>query len=64
MGVPGVKLHELRHTYITMLAHSNANPRVTQYLAGHGSLQMTLEVYTHATAEDARNAVESIGVLS
>lgn len=64
LGCEGVKLHELRHTYITMLARSGVHPRVAQYLAGHGSLAVTMEVYTHVEAEDAERAVSSVQAFS
>ncbi len=39
--------HILRHTYITRLILSGANIKVVQYLAGHASVDITLNIYTH-----------------
>ena len=52
--------HMLRHTYITRLILSGANIKTVQYLAGHASVQLTLDIYTHLTAnrpEDTQAAV-------
>lgn len=52
------RLHDLRHTYITRALLSGIAPRVVQYLAGHSNLELTLQIYTHITAESAKKEVE------
>ena len=37
--------HMLRHTYITNLIHSSVDPRTVQYLAGHESSRITMDIY-------------------
>ena len=37
--------HLLRHTYITDLCRGGVNIKHIQYLAGHSTIQMTLNVY-------------------
>ena len=52
--------HILRHTYITELFTSGADVKTVQYLAGHSSVQITLNIYTHLMAnrpEDTAGAV-------
>lgn len=52
--------HVLRHTYITELFLSGADVKTVQYLAGHSSVQITLNIYTHLMAnrpEDTAGAV-------
>ena len=52
--------HMLRHTYITQLILGGANIKTVQYLAGHASVQITLDIYTHLMAsrpEDTQAAV-------
>lgn len=43
-----VTAHLLRHTYITNLCLSGMNIKRIQYLAGHATAQMTLNIYIHA----------------
>lgn len=44
--LPRCTVHELRHTFITQLAESGADPRAIQHLAGQASLDTT-QRYTH-----------------
>ena len=37
--------HMLRHTYITNLIHSSVDPKTVQYLAGHKSSKITMDIY-------------------
>lgn len=62
-GLPGYTLHELRHTYLTMLAMSGVHPKVMQELAGHYSSQITMDIYTHVSMEAKRAAVEAVSGL-
>ena len=39
--------HQLRHTYISRLILAGVDLKTVQYLAGHASVQLTLDVYTH-----------------
>ena len=40
--------HMLRHTYITNLIHSSVDPKTVQYLAGHESSKITMDIYAKA----------------
>lgn len=37
--------HELRHTYITNLIAASVDPKTVQYLAGHESSKITMDIY-------------------
>jgi integrase len=37
--------HQLRHTYITNLIHKSVDPKTMQYLAGHESSKITMDIY-------------------
>ena len=39
--------HICRHTYATDLYYSDIDVKTAQYLLGHSSLNVTLEIYTH-----------------
>ena len=39
--------HLLRHTYISELILSGADIKTVQYLAGHATAAITLNIYTH-----------------
>lgn len=47
--------HVLRHTYITRCFEAGMDIKEVQYLAGHESPQVTMEVYTHYCKESRLN---------
>lgn len=53
-------LHELRHSYLTMLARAKVHPSVMQALAGHSKPTITLAIYTHVNMDDKERAVKSL----
>lgn len=57
------RLHDLRHTCITRLLLAGAVPRVVQYIAGHSSLELTMQVYTHVTPADALRELDRVATL-
>lgn len=59
-GLEGWCFHELRHTYLTMLALSGVHPKVMQEPAGHYSSQITMDIYTHVNMDAKRDAVAAV----
>lgn len=57
-GLAGWTFHELRHTYISMLALNGVHPKVMQMLAGHASAKLTMDVYTHINMDSKIEATE------
>jgi integrase len=55
---PNHHLHDLRHTFITRCAESGINVNVTQRLAGHSDVKLTLRIYTHVTDEFRKSEYE------
>lgn len=54
------RLHDLRHTYGTRLILQGCNLRVIQYLMGHASIDVTMRVYSHCRAQDARTELQRV----
>jgi integrase len=59
-GLDGWCLHELRHTYLTLLALNGVHPKVMQELAGHYSSNITMDIYTHVNMDAKREAVTAV----
>lgn len=59
-GVPGVTFHQLRHTYVSMLARAGVHPATMQRLARHADARTTLRIYTHVQMEQEREAVDAM----
>ena len=47
IGLPGVRLHDLRHTHASMFLLLNVNPKIVSERLGHASIQITLDTYSH-----------------
>lgn len=48
-GLPRLRLHELRHTNISLLLERGANIKELQVWAGHSTEKMTADVYSHVS---------------
>lgn len=59
-GLEGYTIHELRHTYITELARKGVHPKVAQELAGHASIETTMDIYSHVDLDDKKEAVSRL----
>ena len=59
-GIERTRLHNLRHTAISLLLNSGADPFAVQKLAGHSDVRLTTQTYAHVQAVALRRAV---GVL-
>lgn len=55
-----VSAHILRHTFCTRMANAGMNPKSLQYIMGHSNIAITLNVYSHATYENAFNEMSKI----
>jgi site-specific recombinase XerD len=45
------------------MAKSGMNPKTLQYLMGHASISVTLDVYTHVGFEDAKAEVSKLEIV-
>ena len=48
-GLPRLKLHELRHTNISLLLERGANFKELAEWAGHSTTRLTEDTYAHIT---------------
>mgnify|MGYP000751037888 FL=1 len=58
--LPKITPHILRHTFCTRLAQKNMNPKNLQYIMGHSSIMITLNLYTHASQTGANMEMRSL----
>ena len=54
-----LKLHSLRHSFLTFAVATSKNLRGVQSLAGHSNVSVT-EIYTHVLPEDLRSIVDGL----
>ena len=55
--LPNITPHVFRHTYCSRMARSGMNPKTLQYLMGHSSISVTLDIYTHLSPDDIQTEV-------
>jgi integrase len=46
-GLDGLRIHDLRHTYVSLMVAAGANPKEVSTWAGHSSVSFTLDRYGH-----------------
>lgn len=56
-GLPDVRLHDLRHTVVSLLMELGVPPHVVQAIARHADVKVTLKIYAHANLDAMRQAL-------
>jgi integrase len=59
-GYPQVRLHDFRHTVVSLLLQLRTPPHVVQRIARHADLDVTLGIYAHTDLDAMREALDSI----
>ena len=60
-GLPDARLHDARHTAATLLLSQGVPARVAMEILGHSQISLTLQTYSHVTAELHRDAADKVG---
>lgn len=55
-----ITLHELRHTFCTILISAGKDLKTVQKIMGHKDSRMTIEVYTHAVEDKIFSAADAM----
>jgi integrase len=59
-GYSTVRLHDFRHTVVSLLLQLKTPPHVVQRIARHADLDVTLSIYAHTDLDAMREALDSI----
>jgi len=62
-GVRQIHLHDTRHTCASLLVALDVHPRIAMKILRHSQISMTMEIYSHVTDEQTRDALERLGNL-
>lgn len=62
-GLRELKLHELRHTNISLLLSDGASMKEVQEWAGHSNYSVTANTYAHIQAKSKSRLTDSISSL-
>jgi site-specific recombinase XerD len=63
IGLPPVRLHDLRHAAATLALAGGAEMKVVQNLLGHANINFTADTYTSVLPELHRIAAENAAAL-
>jgi integrase len=64
LGLPRIRVHDLRHISLSLLAGANVPVKDLQRRAGHSTPRVTLEVYTHVLSDADRQAAQALDRLA
>jgi len=62
-GLEGVRFHDLRHTFASLMLMRGAKPKVISEALGHSSVAFTMDVYSHiidGMQEDAMALLDGV----
>ena len=57
------RFHDLRHTCATLLLADGAHPKIVQERLGHANIAITMNLYSHVTADMQRQAADRLDEL-
>jgi integrase len=60
-GLPEVRLHDLRHTCLTLLLNLGTSPHIAQAIAGHSHVDVTMMIYAHSDMAEQTEALRRLG---
>ncbi|WP_377271655.1 tyrosine recombinase XerC [Peterkaempfera sp. SMS 1(5)a] len=56
-GLPRIRLHDTRHGCATLLFAAGVAPRVVMEILGHSQIAVTMNIYTHVSDDNRREAM-------
>lgn len=62
-GLPGMTIHDLRHTAASLMIHAGANVKAVQRQLGHSSASMTLDTYADLFDDDLNTVGDSMNAI-
>jgi integrase len=63
LGLPAIRLHDLRHGWATLALQAGVHPKVVQERLGHANIGITLNTYSHVVAGMHEDAAEQVAAL-
>ena len=58
MGIEGIRFHDLRHTFASLMLLRGAKPKVISEALGHASVAFTMDTYSHIIEGMQSDAME------
>lgn len=61
LKLPDIRLHDLRHSYATMMVRNGVNPKIISSVLGHSSIGITMDLYSHADVSMQTACLDVVG---
>jgi len=55
-SLPDIRIHDLRHSFATLMLGNNVPMKITSQMLGHSSIGITSDIYTHVLTDMQKNA--------
>jgi integrase len=63
VGKSGLRVHDLRHTAVSLLIQAGVHPKVIRRLMGHSSVSITMDTYGHLIGNQLQQASHALDAL-
>jgi integrase len=60
-GLGPTRVHDLRHTCVTLLLDLGVPPHVVRDIVGHSDIEVTMTIYAHVSLDEKRKALRKLG---
>jgi integrase len=61
--LPGLRFHDVRHAYASLLLMQGVHPRIVSERLGHATTAVTLDIYSHVAPGLQAKVVEDLDRL-
>jgi integrase len=62
-GLPHVQVHDLRHSFASILADAGEDPETLRALLGHSRTSTTMDLYCHVNDKGKRRAITRLAEI-
>jgi integrase len=62
-GLPQVRVHDMRHTFATLMLELGESPKTVQAMLGHSRVAITLDIYSHVSLELEKRAAARLNAV-
>jgi integrase len=59
-GLPQMRVHDMRHTFATLMLELGESPKTVQTMLGHSRVAITLDIYSHVSLELEKRAAAKL----
>ncbi|MGA5764013.1 site-specific integrase [Nonomuraea bangladeshensis] len=60
-GLGEMRLHDMRHTCVSLLLDLGVPPHIVREIVGHSDIEVTMTIYAHASLDEKRKALGKLG---